>query len=194
MSDALNVPPKGLTGILTPGDGATFILTADDGNNLPATLRLIITDHAGIEQTYTPTLDGITGTWLLTVAQVTALVGTLTAGSLKARLTTGTGDLRRGSKAGRLSILSRYAGSGQPQSLGTITLGPPGPAIASGIVDEDGALVLTLENAVTLDPIALPPLVGLTLDGDGDYETTPAGTAYLLTTDADGDYNVRTVA
>lgn len=126
MSDALNSAPKGLTGILTPGDGATFLLTADDGIALPATLRLVITDHAGVEQTYTPTLDGITGTWLLTVAQVTALVGTLTTGSLKARITTGSGDLRRGSKAGRLSILSRYAGSGQPQSLGTTTLGPAG--------------------------------------------------------------------
>lgn len=135
MADALNVPPKGLTGILTPGDGATFILTADDGIDLPATLRLVITDHAGAEQSYAPTLDGITGTWLLTVAQVTALVGTLTSGSLQARIITGSGDLRRGSKAGRLSILSKYSG-GKPQSLGTITLGPAGQSAYDVAVEQ----------------------------------------------------------
>lgn len=67
-----------------------------------------------------------------------------------------------------------------------------GPGIASGAIDADGNLVLTLDNSATLAPIILPPVVGLTIDGGGDY-TPGAGTTYALTPDADGDYTMREI-
>lgn len=121
----LNAAPAGLTGILVPGDGATLTATSSDGD-WPATTTLRVANHAGIEQTYAATVAGTLATWTLTVAQVTALIGTLTTGSLTARITTGSGDLLRPVAAGRLSILSRWAGIRAAQSLGTIVVGPSG--------------------------------------------------------------------
>ncbi len=146
---ALNSAAGSLTGVVVPGDGATFVLTSDDGSALPATLRLTVADHAGVEQTLTPALDGATGTWMLTIAQVSALVGTKTSGSLTARITTGTGDLRRWLKAGRLSILNKWHGVRSAQSLGTVTLGPMGESLIY-TEDGEGGLVITAGVSTTL--------------------------------------------
>lgn len=192
---ALNSAAGSLTGVVVPGDGATFVLTSDDGSALPATLRLTVADHAGVEQTLTPALDGATGTWMLTIAQVSALVGTRTTGSLTARITTGTGDLRRWLKAGRLSILNKWHGIGSPQSLGTVTLGPAGPGVASAAFT-GGDLVLTLDDSTTLDPLPLPAIIltetapGLyAMTGDAFSETDPgmwaAGGVTLPSVDGD---------
>lgn len=123
----LNTAPAGLTGILVPGDGATFTALSESGD-WPATTTLRVQPSTGAEQAIAATVAGALATWALTVAQVTALTGTRTTGSLEARITHGTGDLLRPVAAGRLSILSKWAGIRSPQTLGTVTVGPAGPA------------------------------------------------------------------
>lgn len=188
----LNLAPGSLSGVMVPGDGVTFTATSESGD-WPASTALKVANSSGVEQSYAADVVTTLATWTLTAAQVTALVGTKTSGSLAARITTGTGDSLRPVSAGAISILSKWHGVRSAQSLGTVTLGPPGPGVASGVVDEDGALVLTLDNSTTLDPITLPPVVGLAIDADGDYYPA-AGTNYVLTADADGDYTVREIA
>ena len=175
---------------LVIGDGADFAAVSTSGD-WPGTTRLIIESAALVETSFTPTIATTTATWALTVAQVTALVGTKTSGVLRYRVTVSSGDQLRGEIAGFLSIKTKWDAARTVQTLGAVVVGPAGPGIASGVVDEDGALVLTLDNAETIAPVILPPYVRLAVDGDGDYETAALGTEYLLIADVDGDYVMR---
>lgn len=141
----LNTAPAGLTGILVPGDGATLTALSESGD-WPAATTLRVQPATGAEQAIAATVAGTLATWTLTVAQVSALIGTRTTGSLEARITHGTGDALRPVAAGRLSILSRWAGIRAAQSLGTVVVGPTGP-----------------------------PSLGLAVDADGDFELVAAG-------------------
>ena len=190
---ALDTAAYGLSGQVYVGDGRTFTATDSTGNGWPATTRLHIESAAGVDTVFTPAITGTASelaTWALTIAEVAALIGTKTSGSLRARLTTGTGDLLRPDHAGAISILSKYAGIRSAQSLGTVTLGPPGPGVSSAAI-VDGALVLTLDNSETLDPVSLPLTAVLAEDG-----TTPGlyhmgvGTTYALTLNDDDLYNM----
>lgn len=153
----LNLAPSGLSGVLVPGDGVTFTATSESGD-WPATTRLRVLNASSVETAFTPTIATTLATWSLTAAEVTALLGTKTTGSLTARITTGTGDSLRPVSAGAISILSKWHGVRSAQSLGTVTLGPAGPGIAAASVDINGDLVLTLDNSETLTPVAVPSL------------------------------------
>lgn len=186
----LNSLPQLEGGFLVIGDGADFYATSPSGD-WPATTALIIESAAGVETSFAPTLATTTATWALTVAEVTALIGTKTVGqSLRYRVTTGSGDLRRGRYVGMLTILTKWIGQRAAQSLGTVIVGPPGPGVASAAIDTDGDLVLALDNSTTLAAITLPPVVALAIDADGDYYPA-AGTTYALVADEDGDYTAR---
>lgn len=104
----------------------------DSGNGWPESTRLTIEDHAGVEQTFVPVISGINSelaTWQVTVAETDALIfGAKIPGALRAQITTGTGDALRPVKAGHLSIVNKWYGVSGTQSLGTVTLGPAGPA------------------------------------------------------------------
>lgn len=164
----LNSLPQLEGGFLVIGDGADFYATSTSGD-WPATTALIIESAAGVETSFAPTLATTTATWALTVAEVTALLGTKTVGQgLRYRVTTGSGDLRRGRYAGTLTILTKWIGQRAAQSLGTVIVGPPGPGVASAAL-ADGELVLTLDNSVTLDPLPIPALVLEATDTAGLY-------------------------
>lgn len=175
--------------IIIPGGDAILTATMVGGVWDPST-RLRVTDHADIEQAFEPaSIEAFDGwslaTWTLTVAQVTALIGTLTTGSLTARITTGSGDLLRPVAAGRLSILSKWAGIRAAQTLGTIALGPPGPGIASAAI-VDGGLVFTLDDATTIAPVTMPLTAILSEDGlaPGLFHMG-IGATYALTSNGD---------
>lgn len=159
-NSALDASPEILTGSIRIGQGRTWTCTDESGNGWPASTRLIIEDHAGAEQTLTPTIAGTLATWSVTVAEAAALRGTKTTGSLRATITTGTGDALRPVKAGRLSIISKWDGVRSAQSLGTVTLGPMGESL---IFTEDGTGGLTITAGVNTT---------LTEDGTGGLEVT----------------------
>lgn len=187
MADSIQLDelPGALSGTLIVGDGRTWTATEGTGNTWPASTRLRIVNAAGVEQVLTPEIATTLATWTVTVAEVAALRGTKINGSLEARITTGTGDALRPWASGRISIVSAYVGSAAAQSLGTVTLGPSGAAVASAAI-VDGSMVFTLENGVVLDPVTMPLTATLAEDGisPGLYYIG-AGATYALTPDGD---------
>ena len=131
---------------LVIGDGADFAAVSTSGD-WPGTTRLIIESAALVETSFTPTIATTTATWALTVAQVTALVGTKTSGVLRYRVTVSSGDQLRGEIAGFLSIKTRWDAARTVQTLGAVVVGPAGPGIASGVVDEGPTTLAVLSAA-----------------------------------------------
>ena len=111
---------------LVIGDGADFAAVSTSGD-WPGTTRLIIESAALVETSFTPTIATTTATWALTVAQVTALVGTKTSGVLRYRVTVSSGDQLRGEIAGFLSIKTKWDAARTVQTLGAVVVGPAGP-------------------------------------------------------------------
>ena len=144
----LNLAPSGLSGILVPGDGVTFTATSESGD-WPASTALKVANSAGVEQSYAADVAGTLATWSLTVAQVTALLGTKATGSLEARIVYGTGDALRATNAGRLSIFSKWHGISSAQNLGTVVVGPMGESLIY-TEDGEGGLVITAGVSTTL--------------------------------------------
>lgn len=120
----LNTVPGHFVGFVVPGDGADFTATRTDAD-WPAGTVMVVETAAGAESTLLPTLVEGVAAWTLTAAQVTALIGTRTTGQLRARITTGEADLRRGEIAGTITILSKWTGVPGVQALGTVTLTDP---------------------------------------------------------------------
>lgn len=139
MTVALNAVAGALVGFLVVGDGVTFTATSTSGD-WPATTRLRVANSAGVETAFTPTIATTLATWTLTVAEVTALIGTKTSGQLSARITHGTGDALRGILAGPLTLISEWTGVRGTQSLGAVVVGPEGPTAVSADADNVASL------------------------------------------------------
>ena len=128
---------------LVLGDGADFAAVSSSGD-WPASTRMVIESAAGAETSFVPTIATTTATWSLTAAQATALVGTRTSGTLRYRITTGTGaDATRGVYAGLMSIKSEWDAGRGLQTLATVVVGPTGESF---LLAEDGTGGLSITS------------------------------------------------
>lgn len=195
MTVALNAVAGALVGYVVVGDGVTFTATSSSGD-WPATTRLRIANSAGVETAYTPVIATTLATWTLTVAEVTALVGTLTQGQLKARVTHGTGDDLRGILTGELSILTKWRGVRGTQSLGAVVVGPrglqgeTGPAGTSATVTADDTPAAPAEGEAAsyfvTSAVVWPVGLVWSSEPDGDTEPAIAGSALVSLFTVDG--------
>lgn len=209
MPDSLNSQPRAGVAYASLGLPATWTLQSLRGAWPGSGVTITLNGPTGAFP-ITPTRfdgDGMVAVWELSDSQVDALEGCT---EWRVQINDGWPLI-----AGSLVWLRGYSGQEVAQSLGAVLVGPPGlsayqvavaegfvgtesewlasligPGVASAAIDGGGDLVLTLDDSTTLDPITLPPVVGLAIDGDGDYYPA-AGTTYALVADEDGDYTAR---
>lgn len=142
----ITTDPSALTGSLCVGFSEAIGITSTSA--LPVGTRLLLGTHAAPTVDLLLTLDGLTATGTLTVADVAALAVAWPSKDIPVLLVSGDDQLA----AGRLWWRPETWGSDRVQMLGTVVVGPAGPTAVSA--DAGNAAELGTDGLLYVSPTA----------------------------------------